>query len=60
MMDEQLIRRLIAKEEDALEELIRRCSPTVWKIALAITKNYHDAQDVTQETLLKVIMGDKL
>ena len=55
MMDEQLIRRLIAKEEDALEELIRRCSPTVWKIALAITKNYHDAQDVTQETLLKVI-----
>ena len=55
-----MIRRLIAKEEDALEELIRRCSPTVWKIALAITKNYHDAQDVTQETLLKVIMGDKL
>ncbi|MCD6505132.1 sigma-70 family RNA polymerase sigma factor [Candidatus Poribacteria bacterium] len=55
MMDDQLISRLEAEETDALEELIRRYSQTVWRIAISITQNYHDAQDVMQETFMKVI-----
>lgn len=46
-----------AKPQDAaelhFEELAKNCNQRVYRLALRITRNHHDAEDARQETLLK-------
>ena len=42
-----------AGDPEAFQELTRRAAPIIFRRALEITSNHHDAEDVLQETLLK-------
>jgi RNA polymerase sigma-70 factor (ECF subfamily) len=42
-----------AGDPEAFQELTRRAVPIIFRRALEITSNHHDAEDVLQETLLK-------
>ncbi len=42
-----------AGDQEAFQELARRAAPIIFRRALKITSNHHDAEDVLQETLLK-------
>jgi RNA polymerase sigma-70 factor, ECF subfamily len=42
-----------AGDPEAFEKLTRRAAPIIFRRALKITANHHDAEDVLQETLLK-------
>ena len=42
-----------AGDPDAFQALTQRASPIIFRRALKITSNHHDAEDVLQETLLK-------
>lgn len=42
-----------AGDPEAFEKLTRRAAPIIFRRALKITSNHHDAEDVLQETLLK-------
>ena len=42
-----------AGDPDAFQVLTRRAVPIIFRRALKITSNHHDAEDVLQETLLK-------
>jgi RNA polymerase sigma-70 factor (ECF subfamily) len=52
--DRQLIRRLQAGEDDAVRELAERYSHRIFQMALRHMKNPEDAEEVTQDVLLKV------
>ena len=39
------------------EELVKRCAPMVYNLALRLTGNRTDAEDLTQEALLKAVRG---
>lgn len=41
--------------EDAIEALVREHSRLVYRIAYAVCRRHHDAEDVTQETFLRVL-----
>ncbi len=41
--------------EDAVEELVRAHSRLVYRIAYAVLRQHHDAEDATQETFLRVL-----
>ena len=49
-----LIERAMQGDRDAFEEIARRYEKRIFWVAFSITSNFHDAQDVTQEVLLKV------
>src|ERR671925_1198147 len=53
MNEELLIARLRAHDEDAVEELAREYSPRVYQLALRYLKNPQDAEEATQDVLLK-------
>ncbi len=42
-----------AGDPDAFQALTERAAPVIYRRALEITSNHHDAEDVLQETLLK-------
>ncbi len=42
-----------AGDPEAFQELSRHAAPIIFRRALKITSNHHDAEDVLQETLLK-------
>lgn len=42
-----------AGDPEAFQELTRHAAPIIFRRALEITANHHDAEDVLQETLLK-------
>ncbi|HKT10704.1 MAG TPA: RNA polymerase subunit sigma-24, partial [Terriglobia bacterium] len=42
-----------AGDPEAFQELTRRAAPIIFRRALEITSNHHDAEDELQETLLK-------
>jgi RNA polymerase sigma-70 factor (ECF subfamily) len=42
---------------DQFEELVRRHSRLVYRVAYSVVRNAHDAEDVAQETFLKVYRG---
>jgi RNA polymerase sigma-70 factor (ECF subfamily) len=42
-----------AGDADAFQTLTERAAPVIYRRALKITSNHHDAEDVLQETLLK-------
>jgi RNA polymerase sigma-70 factor (ECF subfamily) len=51
--DQDRIRRALAGEAAAFEELYTKYRPAVFKVAYGVTGNVEDALDVTQETFLK-------
>lgn len=48
------VRRAQAGDQEALSQLIQRFSRDVYGKAFSILKNHHDADDVVQETFLRV------
>ena len=42
-------------DEDALEVAVRQHARLVYRIAYSVLRNHHDAEDVTQETFLRVL-----
>ena len=42
-------------QDEALEELVREHSRLVYRIAYAVLRSHHDAEDATQETFLRVL-----
>ena len=54
MNDRQLIARLQAGDESAVHELAERYSSRIYQLALRHMKNREDAEEVTQDVLMKV------
>ena len=52
--DRQLIARLQAGDESAVQELAERYTPRIYQLALRQMKNREDAEEVTQDVLMKV------
>ena len=52
--DRQLIARLKAGDEVAVHELAERYGPRIYQLALRHMKNREDAEEVTQDVLMKV------
>jgi RNA polymerase sigma-70 factor, ECF subfamily len=52
--DRQLIARLHAGDESAVQELAERYTPRIFQLALRHMKNREDAEEVTQDVLMKV------
>jgi RNA polymerase sigma-70 factor, ECF subfamily len=52
--DRQLIARLQAKDETAVHELAEQYSSRIYQLALRHMKNREDAEEVTQDVLMKV------
>ena len=52
--DRQLIARLQAGDEAAVQELAERYSPRIYQLALRQMKNREDAEEVMQDVLMKV------
>jgi RNA polymerase sigma-70 factor (ECF subfamily) len=52
--DRQLIARLQARDERAVKELAERYSHRIYQMALRHMKNREDAEEVTQDVLMKV------
>ena len=42
-------------EDEALEDLVRQHSRLVYRIAYAVLRRHHDAEDATQETFVRVL-----
>jgi RNA polymerase sigma factor (sigma-70 family) len=53
--DVTLVRRIEGGDRDALEALIVRHQPWIYNIVLRMVYHPHDAEDVTQEVLIKVL-----
>ncbi len=51
--DEAIVRRALAGDAQAFEELYKKYRPAVFKVAFGVAGNVEDALDVTQETFLK-------
>lgn len=52
--DRQLIRRLQAGDEAAVQQLAERYSGRIFQLALRYMRNREDAEEVTQDVLMKV------
>lgn len=55
--DEGLISQIAAGSTAALAELYRQTSSAVYGFALSMVKNSHDAEDITQDTYLRIFHG---
>ena len=53
--DRELVRRSLDGDRSALDRLIKRHQPFIYNVAWKMTHDPHDALDLTQDTLLKVI-----
>lgn len=53
-IDDSLIEKISVGDTDAFRELYENTSKSVYGFALSILKNTHDAEDVLQETFLKI------
>ena len=51
----QLVQRSLGGDRRALDELVQLHQPFIYNVAWKMTHDPHDAMDLTQETLLKVI-----
>ena len=54
LADEALLRRVAAREAEALRQVYERCSPVALAVALRIVRNRAEAEDVVQECFLEV------
>src|SRR5918912_1210861 len=52
--DRRLIARLKARDQAAVHELAERFGPRIYQLALRQMKNREDAEEVTQDVLMKV------
>src|SRR4030095_2179776 len=52
--DRQLITRLQSGEETAVHELAERFSPRIFQLAMRHMKSREDAEEITQDVLMKV------
>jgi RNA polymerase sigma-70 factor (ECF subfamily) len=52
--DRQLIARLQAGDDTAVQELAERYTPRIFQLAMRHMKNREDAEEVTQDVLMKV------
>ncbi|MGE8081023.1 RNA polymerase sigma factor [Peribacillus loiseleuriae] len=52
--DEQLIKRIVAGEQDQFRELISRYQVRVFAVAYKVSKSTKDAEDITQEVFLQL------
>lgn len=59
MQEELTTLFLQAKEgsEDAFSDLVRKLDGRIYRGALALTANAHDARDLTQETFTRAYLG---
>ncbi len=57
--DRQLVRQFIAGNQNAIEELINRHKDRVYTYILFVVKNEYLAEDIFQETFIKVISSLK-
>ena len=55
IVDENLIKLILDGNKEALNSLISRHKDWVYNIALRMTGNTHEAEDITQEILIKVV-----
>ncbi len=46
---------LAQSQDELIEELVRQHSRLVYRIAYAVLRSHHDAEDATQETFLRVL-----
>ena len=53
--DAELIAQTLAGSKEALEQLIKQHQPYIYNIALSFTADPHDAADLMQEVLIKMI-----
>lgn len=51
---EELLRRVAAGEREALADLYRRTGPAVYGLALSNLRHAQDAEDVTQDTFVRI------
>ena len=58
-VDDKLIEDIAEGNMDALRKLYETVHKTIYAFALSITKNTHDAEDVLQETFLKIYQKAK-
>lgn len=54
MNDEELLKRVGVGDQDAFRQLYQNTDRTIYSFILSILKNPHDAEEVMQETFLKV------
>lgn len=54
-VDKELIKLVLKGNKDALETLLSRHKDWIFNIALNMTGNTHDAEDITQEVLIKIV-----
>ena len=55
MGDSELIAAAVAGEKAALEQLVGRHAPRVYRFAMRICRNQEDAQEILQDTFLRAI-----
>lgn len=55
--DEELVSSAAAGDQDSLEKLIRRHQAWIYNIALRMVLDPYDAEDVTQDVLIKIVNG---
>lgn len=52
---DEMTRRILQRDPDALEELCARLRPNIYRMCLRLTRDVLDAEDLTQECLLHVL-----
>lgn len=52
---EELVERALAGEQAALEQIVRSLERPIFQIAVRMLRNQQDAEDATQEALLRVV-----
>lgn len=55
--DKELIQQILDGKKTALTQLIERHQPFIYNLAWKLTGNIPDAEDLTQESLIKIISG---
>lgn len=54
LSDSELVVRMRGKDYSAFEEIVERYSPRVMRLAIKMSKNREDAQDILQDTFVSV------
>ena len=58
-LDASLVARVLEGEKVALDQLVARHQPFIYNIALKMFGDHADAEDLTQEVLIKVLTALK-
>jgi RNA polymerase sigma-70 factor (ECF subfamily) len=54
-MESQILKRAISGDSEALTKLVDKYKDIAYNLAVSIVKNKEDAQDITQDSFLKVL-----